>query len=344
MPLEIAVQAYQLESLGRPEGIVMRERAEPKCGPTDIVVRIRAASLNRRDVMILRGTYPLAAKPDATPLSDGAGEVVAIGGAVTRFKIGDRVTGSYFARWRDGRLSPDLVDQLGCTLDGMLAEYVVLDEHWAVAVPDHLTWEEAATLTCAGVTAWNCIVGSGTISPGQTILTLGTGGVSLFAVQFAKMMGCRVIAATSRDRKIGKLRALGADHVIDTVKTPQWALEARSLTNGEGVDLVVETNGPDTLEQSIIAAALYGQIVLLITRSAERPTLEIPGNSWANSLAGIRRVFVGSRADLERMNRAIATHRMRPVIDRVFPFVQAREAYDYFMQGDVFGKVVVLGA
>jgi NADPH:quinone reductase-like Zn-dependent oxidoreductase len=338
------MQAYRLETLGRVDGIVLREQEEPQPQPTDIVIRVRATSLNRRDTMILQQTYPLPAKPGVVPLSDGAGDVVAVGNAVQRFAVGDRVTGCYFPRWRDGRLTVDVLDQLGCTVDGMLTEYAVLHEQSAVPVPDHLTWEEAATLTCAGVTAWNAVVGTGAVRPGQTVLTLGTGGVSLFAMQFAKMLGCRVIATTSHDAKAERLRACGADHVLNYATTPQWGKAVRELTGGEGVDLVVETMGPETLEQSITAAARYGQIVLLITKGAHRPKIEIAGDAYARSLATIRRLFVGSRADLEAMNKAIAVHRLRPVIDRVFPFAQAHEAYHYFLQGNVFGKVVILGA
>jgi NADPH:quinone reductase-like Zn-dependent oxidoreductase len=195
------MKAYQLEKLGELDGIVLRDREQPTPDAADIVVRVRAASINRRDLMILDKTYPLPAKPGIVPLSDGAGEVVAIGDKVMRFKVGDRVTGSYWPKWRDGRLAADLVDQLGCTVDGMATEYAVLDEQWAVRLPDHLGYEEGACLSCAGVTAWCSTVGTHALRPGRTILTLGTGDVSLFSVQFAKLMGCRVIVTTSSDAK-----------------------------------------------------------------------------------------------------------------------------------------------
>jgi NADPH:quinone reductase-like Zn-dependent oxidoreductase len=337
------MQAYHLERFGSVDGIVLGECREPACGPTEIVVRVQAASLNRRDIMILAQSYPLPARPGVVPLSDGAGEVVAVGSEVTRFGPGDRVTGSYFARWRDGRFAPDLVDQLGCTLDGMLAEFIVMDEQWAVRLPDHLGWDEAATLSCAGVTAWNTVASSG-LAPGNTVLTLGTGGVSLFAIQFARLAGCRVIAVTSRGDKAERLRALGADHVIDRTATPGWGEAVRDLTGGGGADLIVETIGPETLDQSLVASALHGQIVLLITSSARRPRIELTGAEWAGKLTTLRRVFVGSRADLEAMVEAIAVHKLRPVIERTFPFAEAREAYGFFMGGDVFGKVVIEGA
>src|SRR5262245_39799547 len=215
------MKSYHIERTGRLDGVVLREREPPTPGPNDIVIRVRAASINRRDLMILGKTYPLLPKPDLVPLSDGAGEVVALGGKVTRFALGDRVTGNYWPKWRDGLLAPDLCVQLGCTLDGMAADYAVLDEEWGVRLPDHLTWEEGACLSCAGVTAWCSVMGTGTARPGRTVLTLGTGDVSLFAVQFAKLAGCRVIATTSSDAKAEKLRTLGADEVVNYVKTPR---------------------------------------------------------------------------------------------------------------------------
>jgi NADPH:quinone reductase-like Zn-dependent oxidoreductase len=338
------MQTYQLESLGDVAGIVLRDRQEPRPGPREIVVRVRAASINKRDAFILKGTYPLPAKPGVVPISDGAGKVVAAGERVSRFKIGDRVAGNYFARWKSGDLQPEVFDQLGCTLDGMLTELAVLDEEWAVRVPDHLSWEEAATLPCAGVTAWNSLVGPNPVVAGQTVLTLGSGGVSLFALQLAKAMGCLVIAATSNDEKLDRLRALGADAAINYAKNPEWGQAVRDLRGGRGVDLVVETIGPDTIEQSMRVIALHGQIMLLIARGTRKPGIEISPQAYAATMATIRRVFVGSRASFEAMNRAIAVARLRPVIDRVFPFSQAREALRYFMEGKLFGKVVIAGA
>src|SRR5262245_30452863 len=179
MGKELGMRTYRLKQFGSLDGLVLQEEQVPRPGPTEIVIRVRAMSVNRRDAFILKGTYPLPPRPDVVPLSDGAGEVVAVGSAASRFQVGDRVTGSYWPRWRDGLLTADLRDQLGCTVDGMLAEYALLDEQWAVTVPKHLTWEEAATLTCAGVTAWSAVVGSDAVQPGQTVLTLGTGGVAL---------------------------------------------------------------------------------------------------------------------------------------------------------------------
>jgi len=337
------MRRYRLEQQGNGiDAVAMREEAVPQPGPHQILVRVRAASLNRRDTMIVSGTYPLMPRPGVVPLSDGAGEVVAVGDGVTRFAVGDRVTGSYFARWVDGRVHPGVIDQLGCTLDGMLSEYVLFDEQWAVRLPDHLSWQEAATFTCAGLTAWSALTGAEIPKPGQWVLIIGSGGVALFALQFAKLMGCRVAAVTSRAEKADRLRVLGADLAIATAETREWGVKLREATGG--IDLAVETGGPATFAQSLIASALYGRIVLLTVQDQNGKSVEIPGAVYQRSLVTIGRLFVGSRNGLEAMLAAVATHRLKPVIDKVFPFAQAREAYRHFQQGDVFGKVVIDGA
>jgi NADPH:quinone reductase-like Zn-dependent oxidoreductase len=335
------MRAYRMQQLGGPDGVVLGREDDPVPGPTGIVVRIHAASLNRRDLMILERTYPLPPRPGAIPLSDGAGEVVATGPLVSRFEAGDRVTGSYFPRWRDGRLASDQVDQLGCTLDGMAAEYALLDEQWAVRLPEHLSWEEGACLSCAGVTAWCSVFGGRGVRPDSTVLTLGSGAVSLFAIQFAKLAGCRVIATTSSAAKAGRLRELGADEVVDYAATPGWGSAVRDLTGGEGADLVVDTMGPDTMEQSLTAVARHGEVVVLIWKSADRQAIVLPAAAYGPRLATIRRLFVGPRVELEGMLRAIRFHRLRPVVDRVFPFERLPEAYRHLRGGSGFGKVVL---
>lgn len=337
------MRTYQLEELGDPTGIVERQREPPDAGPREIIVRVRATALNKRDIFILNGSYPIRARPKVVPLSDGAGEVVALGDKVTRFRLGDRVAGNYFARWKSGPIAPDVFDQLGCTLDGMLTELAVLDEEWAVKVPDHLSWEEAATLPCAGVTAWNSIVGPVPVVAGQSVLTLGTGGVSLFALQFAKALGARVIVTTSSHEKAARLGGLGADVVVNYAENPDWGLAVRDATGGAGVDLVVETMGPDTIEQSMRAVGLHGQIMLLIARGKEKPDVQISASTYSMTMATIRRVFVGNRSSFEAMNRAIAVASIKPVIDRVFSFSEVHEAYRYAMRGKSFGKVVIAG-
>ncbi|CDX22372.1 Alcohol dehydrogenase zinc-binding domain protein [Mesorhizobium plurifarium] len=336
------MRTYRLDEFGDVEKLSMREVPMLEPGANQILVRVRATSLNRRDTMILNGTYPLTPRAGIVPLSDGAGEVVAVGDGVTRFAVGDRVTGSYFARWIDGRMHPGIVDQLGCTLNGMLSEYALLDEQWAVRLPDHLSWQEAATFTCAGLTAWSALTGAEIPKPGQWVLVIGSGGVALFALQFAKLMGCRVAAVTSRAEKAEGLRALGADLVIAAAETPEWGMKLREATGG--IVLVVETGGPATFAQSLIASALYGRIVLLTVQDQNGKSVEIPGAVYQRSLVTIGRLFVGSRNGLEAMLGAVAAYRLKPVIDKVFPFAEAREAYRHFQQGDVFGKVIIDGA
>jgi NADPH:quinone reductase-like Zn-dependent oxidoreductase len=335
------MRTYQLETVGDIAGIVLGDRETPNAGPHDIVVRVKAASLNKRDLFILNGTYPLPAKPGVVPLSDGAGEVIAVGERVRRFRVGDRVAGNYFARWKSGPIEPDVFDQLGCALDGMLAEVAVLDEEWAVPIPEHLSWEEAATLPCAGVTAWNSIVGPVPVVAGQTVLTLGSGGVSLFALQFAKTVGARVIVTTSSTDKAVRLKEFGADVVINYTDQSEWAEAVREATRGRGADLVVETFGADTIEQSMRAVGMHGQIMLLIARGKHNPDIQISAQAYSSTMATIRRVFVGNRASFEAMNRAITQTKLRPVIDRVFPFSEAHGAYRHFMRGQSFGKVVI---
>jgi NADPH:quinone reductase-like Zn-dependent oxidoreductase len=332
-----------LEGVGDAKTIVERERPDPQPGPNEIVVRVRATSLNKRDVAIIKGTYPLKAKPGVIALSDGAGEVVAVGGRVTRFRIGDRVAGNYFARWKSGPIELDTFDQLGCTLDGMLTELALLHEEWAVKMPDHLTWDEAATLPCAAVTAWNCLVGPEPIVAGQTILTLGSGGVSLFALQLAKSMGARVIVATSKAEKVARLEALGADVVVNTSEHPEWASIVRAATGGRGVDLVVETMGPDSIEQSMRAVGLHGQIMLLISRGVHKPDIQISAAAYGATMATIRRVFVGSRASFEAMVRAIDVSGIKPIIERRFELQDFNQGFDSFARGESFGKVVITG-
>ncbi len=338
------MQAYHIEQGGEIDGIVLREQDRPEPGPGEVVVRVRAMSLNRRDLSIVRGIYPLPARPDVIPLSDGAGEIVAVGSGVRRFALGDRVASTYFPRWRDGRLDADVVDQPGCTLDGLLAEYAAFDEQALVRIPPHLSFAEAATLPCAALTAWSAVTEGRPVLPGETVLTLGTGGVALFALQFAKAGGARVIATTSSEAKAGRLRALGADEVVNYRAMPDWDRAVRALTAGRGVDKIVETGGADTLERSLRVGAYGSEIALVTAVGLRRTTVEIDGPLLAGSLVTLRRLFVGSRAAFEAMNRALDLHRIRPVIDRAFAFSEAKEAYRYFAEGTHMGKVVIAGA
>jgi NADPH:quinone reductase-like Zn-dependent oxidoreductase len=335
------MKAYRIEKLGNVDGLVLGERDEPTPGPNDVLVRVRATSLNRRDLMILARTYPLPSKPGVIPVSDGAGEVAAVGVSVRRAAVGDRVTGTYFVRWLDGRPTPELLAQYGCSVDGMLAEYALLQEGSVVHVPPHLSFEEAATLPCAAVTAWSALTGPRPVVAGETVLTLGTGGVALFAVQLAKLLGARVIAITSSEDKAETLTKLGADAVVNYTASSDWDQAVLELTEKRGVDHVVETIGAPTLARSIRAAAFNSEIALI---GAFGDWATFDGRVLSGRFVTIRRTTVGSRAAFEAMNRVIAQHRLRPVIDRVFPFSQAKDAYRHLEACQHVGKVVIAGA
>jgi NADPH:quinone reductase-like Zn-dependent oxidoreductase len=321
------------------DGLMVREHDQPRPGPHQLVIRVYATSLNFRELSILRGYYPLPIKPDVIPVSDGAGEVVAVGEGVTRAKVGDRIAAAIFPHWIDGPFGLAYAAQLGGSLDGMLTEYAVVPEDAAVAIPDHLSFEQAATLPCAAVTAWNALCGSVPLLPGQTVLTLGSGGVSLFALQLAKLFGARVIATTSSPAKAARLRALGADEVIDYQATPDWHVAVRALTGGRGVDVVVEVGGAGTLERSLKSTAAEGQISLVGGLAKDSSTIEMA--AITATVVRMHRIAVGSRAQFVAMNRAIALHRLVPVIDRVFEFDQAVDAFRYYDAGRCFGKIVI---
>ncbi len=331
--------AYHLDPTRGADGLTTAPQQLPEPGPRQVVIRVRAASLNRRDLMLMDGTYPLPAIPGVVPLSDGVGEVIAVGGAVTRAAVGDRVTATYFLRWVDGpQRQAHVVEQYGATYPGMLATYAVLEEDSVVHVPGHLSDAEAATLTCAGVVAWAALSTPLPVRPGETVLTVGSGSVALFGVQHARMYGARVLSITSNARKAERLRALGADEVIDRSRTPDWELAVLDRTGGDGVDHVLDAVGMPTLAKSVRSGAYNARITMI----GAMPADDLPvGNPFGSSYLSIRRIAVGSRTDFEAMNRAIAAHRMRPVVDRVFPFEEAESAYRYFRTADPFGKVVI---
>jgi NADPH:quinone reductase-like Zn-dependent oxidoreductase len=334
------VRSYHANLGAGISALVQREHDDPTPGAREVVVRVHASCLNRRETMIVvDGYYPLPIRRDVVPLSDGAGEVVAIGPGVTRVKIGDRVAGAVFAHWIDGPFDYGNAAQLGGSLDGMLTEYAVLDEAALVHIPDHLSFQEAATLPCAAVTAWNALTGARPLKAGETVLTLGTGGVSLFALQFAKMFGAQVIATTSNDNKANALRALGADHVVNYRASPEWYSAVREFTGGRGVDHIIEVGGPGTLEQSIKSAAAEAAISLVGWLA--RPVSGFDVRLLSAGVYTLRRIALGNRAQFEAMNRAVSVHRARPVIDRVFSFDEAREAFQYFLNHNTIGKVVI---
>ena len=334
------MRLYQFGNLGNLDALKLVEAPDPKPGPGQVVVRIRACSLNHRDLNIVSGGYTShALKPSAIPLSDGAGEVITVGPGVARWKEGDRVAPIFVQRWLGGELLLEYMPSaLGGPSDGVLAEQIVLSEEGLVRIPSHLSFEQAATLPCAAVTAWNAAMVKGALRPGQALVTLGTGGVSLFAAQFGLLTGARVIATTGTAGKIARVRALGVTDVIDYRAQPDWDARVRELTGGRGADLVVDVGGPGSLARSIGALRYCGH-VSVVGNLAGKAAID-PGALFAKraSMCGIQ---VGSRDMFEAMNRAIEVAKLEPVIDRVFDFTNARAAYEHLASGKHFGKVVI---
>ncbi|MFB6841774.1 NAD(P)-dependent alcohol dehydrogenase [Streptomyces sp. NPDC056361] len=336
------MRSYHLSHSGAGlAGLSVRTHDAPVPGPGQVLVAVRATSLGYRELMVLDGSYVLPVKPDVVPLSDGAGEVVALGPGVEGVGVGDRVTATLFPSWQDGPFAAEHLAQRGGSLDGMLTELAVVEAESLVPVPAHLSYEEAATLPCVAVTAWNALTGDAAgVRPGDTVVVQGSGGVSLFALLFAKTLGARVIATTGGPGKVERLRELGADEVIDYRAVPDWAAEVRGLTGGRGADRVVDVAG--LLHDSVRAVALAGTVACVGFVGRTAPPLD-PRALFASG-ATIRAVAVGSRAQFTAMNEVIAKHGLRPVVDRVFPFEEAPEAYAYYAAGTSFGKVVIQGA
>lgn len=320
------------------------ERDEPRPGPGEVLVEMRAWSLNYRDLAMPRGGYPGNDKalraPPLVPVSDGAGEVVAVGSSVQKFAPGDRVIGCFFQAWADGELGAEgRASALGGAIDGVLSERVVLPASGLVRVPASLSFEQAATLPCAGTTAWHALAAAGTRA-GQSVLLLGTGGVSIIGLQIAKAMGARVIITSSSAQKLERARSLGADELIDYSATPDWDQKVLALTGGVGVDHVLEVGGLGTLERSIRAVRLGGTISLIgvLTGNPEQNPSVLDVMFRGQTLRGI---YVGSRRMLEDLCRAIEVNAIVPVIDRVFGFNEVQDAYRYLKSGQHFGKIVI---
>ncbi|GMV92850.1 MAG: NADPH:quinone oxidoreductase [Candidatus Hydrogenedentota bacterium] len=323
------------------ENLAVVDRPAPTPGHGQVLLRARATSLNYRDLMTIRGAYNPRQPLPLIPLSDGVGEVEAVGEGVTRVKVGDRVAGIFAQGWLSGSPTRERLQRttLGGPLDGMLAERVVLHEDGVVHVPEHLTDEEAACLPCAAVTAWSALVRHGNVKAGDTVLTLGTGGVSIFALQFAKLLGAEVIVTSSSDEKLDKVKTIGADHGINYRTTPKWSETVREITNGTGVDHVIELGGVGTLEQSMRAVRMGGQISLIgVLTGIEAPLNVTPLLMQEVRLQGI---MVGPRDAFESMNRAIAYHKLRPIVDRVFEMEETRAACEYMAGGNHIGKVCI---
>jgi NADPH:quinone reductase-like Zn-dependent oxidoreductase len=305
-----------------------------------VLVRMTAASLNYRDLLTVDGGYGSWQKLPLVPMSDGAGIAEEVGEGVSRFKSGDRVINAFLPNWADGEPNEaKLSGAFGGLVDGVLTEYRAFPEQALLHTPEHLSDHAAATLACAGVTAWSAVVKLGGIKPGDTVLTQGSGGVSLFAVQFAKLAGAHVIATSSSDAKLEKLKKLGADETINYKTTPGWGKRARALTENRGVDLVVEVGGNGTLNESIRATRTGGVIAMIGVLAGSSSDLRLP--LVAMQQQRIQGVACGSIEDLQAVLNAMTLHSIQPVIDNVFPFAQAREAFAYLASGQHFGKVVI---
>jgi NADPH:quinone reductase-like Zn-dependent oxidoreductase len=320
-------------------GLVLTERPDPTAGPGAAIVDVAAVSLNYRDWMLLQGTYNPRQRLPMIPCSDGAGVVSAVGPGVTRVKPGDRVMGLLAQNWLAG---PPTLERrratLGSPLDGMLAERVVLSAEGLVHTPEHLSDIEASTLPCAALTAWNALFEHGNLAPGDTLLVQGTGGVSVFALQLARCAGARVIVISSSAAKLERALTIGAWQGINYIDTPDWELRARELT-GLGVDHIVEVGGANTFVKSLKAVRVGGTISVIGVLGGS--TTDVPLSPVLMHSLRVQGIFVGSREMFERMNRAIAGHELRPVIDRVFAFEQAPAAMEYLARGRHFGKICV---
>ena len=328
------IPAFGIESLR----IVERETPEP--GPYEVLVRMRAASLNYRDYLVVKGDYNPKMRLPMTPLSDGSGVVEAVGPLVSRFKKGDRVAACFMQKWVDGPPTREKGNSaLGGSIDGVLREYAVFSEEGLVRVPAILSDEEAATLPCAAVTAWHALFEHTPMQPGQTVLLQGTGGVSVFALQFAKAAGLRAIITSSSEEKLKRARELGADETVNYETQPDWDKAARELTGGEGVDHVVEVGGSDTLPKSLRAVRTGGSISVIGILGGGDATVG-PAPILMNSLR-MQGIYVGSRAMFEHMNRAIEFHRIKPVMDKVFAWTEFPAALRHMESRKHFGKIVL---
>jgi NADPH:quinone reductase-like Zn-dependent oxidoreductase len=331
------MHAWQISSFGI-DSLEFVERSIPQPGPGEVLVRIHAVSINYRDLLMVKGLYNPKMKLPRIPCSDGAGEVAAVGEGVTQWKKGDRVAGAFMQNWLDGPPTPAKVKgALGGDIDGMLAEFRCLKETGLVALPAHLSFAEAAALPCAAVTAWNALA-AGNVKPGATVLILGTGGVSIFALQLAKLMGVRVLGISGSNEKLERARSLGLDAGINYREPPAWERWAMDQTGGEGVDLVVEVGGVGTLPRSLGAIRMGGVIAQIGVLAAQPDPL--PLTLILHKQARIQGIYVGSHKDFEEMNKAISLTALRPVIE-CFPWSQAPQVLARMEAASHFGKLVL---
>lgn len=334
------MKAFEVNNPFGIDNLRLVDRADPTPGPGQVLITVKATSLNFRDLLTAkRGALGNIRLP-LIPLSDGAGEVAQVGPGVTRVQPGDRVAGIFFQTWLTGDIVARYFQSaLGGTADGMLAEQVVLHEDGVVRIPEYMSYAEAATLPCAAVTAWQALVSKGGLKAGDTVLVLGTGGVSIFALQFAVMHGARVIITSSSDEKLARAKQMGAAEVINYKTTPDWDKQVLELTGGAGVDHVEEVGGAGTLEKSLQAVRIGGMVSLIgILGGIGGQINPVPVLMKGVRLQGI---YVGSREMFEDMNRAMAVSKMHPVIDKVFPFAETRAALKYIESAAHFGKIVI---
>jgi NADPH:quinone reductase-like Zn-dependent oxidoreductase len=335
------MRAYLLPKGGAGiDALATVDRPTPKPLYRQMLLKVAACSLNFRDLGIVRGTYRMPVRENLIPLSDGAGEVVEVGPGVTRVKAGDKVAGCFFQRWPGGEMTPEAgTSALGGAIDGMLAEYVVLEEDGVVKIPEHLSLEEGATLPCAGVTAWNAIVQHAKLIAGQTVLLQGTGGVSIFGLQLAHAMGITAIVTSSSDEKLARAKALGAACGINYKTSPEWDKAAVAFNGGRGVDHVIEVGGANTLTRSFGAIRNGGKVSMIGGLSGGATELN-PGLIFSKR-ANVQGIYVGSTEMFTAMNAAIAANKIKPAIDRVFGFDEVKAAYQHMAAGAHFGKIVI---
>jgi len=334
------MKAYRLNDFGSFDHLTMVDEPQPTAGRGEVLIKMHAASLNFRDIAMANGQYPLEHHKGLIQLSDGAGEVITVGDEVTALAAGDRVINSFHPRWFGGNPPPDVGhDHYGSARNGWLAEYKVVSQEAVVQFPDHLSYEEAATMPCAAATAWSALRYGVPTGPGKTALTLGTGGVALFAVQLAKLMGAIVVATTSNAAKAKVLSDLGADHVLNYNDTPNWGERAREIAGVQGVHRVVEIGGSGTLSQSMKAVGVTGEIALIGFVASNDPTLNY-FEIFASG-ATFRVLAVGDRSGLIEMLAAVGQAKLKPVIDSVHPFDKSVHAYNRLASGEAVGKVVI---
>jgi NADPH:quinone reductase-like Zn-dependent oxidoreductase len=335
------IRQWQFAQSGDAMTLALREVPTPTPAANEVAVRVRAVSLNRRDLMMVAGSYGRGGtQPNTVPLSDGAGEVLAVGTAVTRFKVGDRVAGIFFEDWLDGSpTAASLATARGGNSGGMLSEVVVTDAAGLVSIPEHLTFEEAATLPCAGVTAWVGLFKRGGLTAGDFVLLEGTGGVSVFGLQLAAAAGAKPIITSSSDAKLARARELGAFGTVNYRSTLEWQRTVRELTGGAGVDQVLEVGGQDTLPRAIEALGFGGHIAIIGGLSGFASDVPVGALMGLNATAS--GIYVGSRADFEALNAFLSEHKIKPIVDKVFELEDAPAAFEAMDSGDFFGKVVI---